>query len=247
MASDRQQFRDALTQWDELHSAANFSIPSEIGRTAILLPYNHQKYADINTVESYDYLARQALGVADVILQQTGKAPEVALDASDIDFKEVLTNPTFTSVVVIGKGTLSSIEAPTPSGLITWRDVSSAADHLKRGQFYQLFCGGTRKNLNVPMGTFAMADHRSVLTPGHRYIRSRANLKRLIANLEPVTDRSRMNLQHIKEHFPYDNYYGRKDELIAGIDRAEQHLRNGTLITALKAKLKAVVQVGSSH
>lgn len=237
MASDRQQFHTALRKWDQLQADAQFSVPDDRGELAILLPYNHAKHAATEKVETFDYFARQTLRLADHIVKKHGRTPKVALDATEVDFKEMSTDPHISSVIVIGKGTLSSIEAPTPSGLITWKQLSEGADHLKTGSFHHIACGGVRKNLNVPLGTFLMADHRLVHAAVHTYLPARVRPVKALNKLSPISTQQRMDLTYVKEHFPFANYYSRTDELLAFADRIEKHARSGTLGEAMKRRM----------
>lgn len=109
MSSDRQQFHQSLKKWDQLQSDHDFSVPDSQGDTAILLPYDHGKHASTEQIETFDYLRGQTLRLADKILQASGRQPIVALNANETDFKESITIPSISSIIVIGKGTLSSI------------------------------------------------------------------------------------------------------------------------------------------
>lgn len=98
-----------------------------------------------------------------------------------------------------------------------------------------------RKNLNVPLGTFAVSDHRNVYAPVHSYLRARANIGKTYERLPSISSQSRMTLTYVKENFPHANYYGKVDEFWAGLDRAERHLRAGTLSAVLRRKFTRII------
>ena len=70
-------------------------------------------------------------------------------------------DPEVASMYVIGNGSLSTLLLDVRD-YYDWTNVADATTHLKRGVFVQRQCGGLTRVLNVPLGLFAVSDHRNV-------------------------------------------------------------------------------------
>lgn len=175
MANDKAQYREALKNWEQLHDDKAYSVPPEVGRVAVLCSY-HTGLIDAGSGKvkkqhrEVKKFRSEALQLADFIMEM-GQGVEVVLDAQSADIDQVLQDPTFSDVVAIGHGDLSLlfINNANQSNIYTWHEVSLTADHLKTGEFVQRHCGMTQRKLPVPLGAFAMADHRNVFAPVNRY------------------------------------------------------------------------------
>ncbi|HSH55818.1 MAG TPA: hypothetical protein VK983_03260 [Candidatus Limnocylindrales bacterium] len=200
MASNRTEFNAALAVWDDRRANNEFSVPHDSGSLAILCPYIDKP--DREEFDRWPAFEAEALMVADNYHHQ-GKLVEVALHAALTDFKSIFSDPSVSDVVIIGHGCLSSVEVTNPDGhdLMDWLDVSRAADHLKTGVVVQRMCGGLPRKLNVPLGLFAVNDHR--------HVQAAVGIKGDIGALDTenqiihaVTAMPRMGYEDIKEAFP---------------------------------------------
>jgi hypothetical protein len=177
MASDKQQFQRATEKWEQLHDEQAYSVPPELGRTAILCSFYDNVYrgdpekAKLRAHRDIKLFRKEALKIADLTIEEGGEV-EVVLDAQVEDFEDTFKNPLISDVIVIGHGDLSTlwIRNPDDEDRYDWQYVSEQSDHLKTGTFTQRQCGLYNRDLAVPLGTFAMADHRSVIaTPGFEF------------------------------------------------------------------------------
>lgn len=174
MASDRQQYERALEKWHGFHEDGEYSAPSGEGKIAIV--------SSVTTYTFRDRLSRvlfrecsksdrtifntEAQGLGEVLAEH-GHNPKVFLNATEIDMKTVLQDPSFSDIIVIGHGSFSHLSMKKADGGIwyDWRDVSRDSTHLKLGQFVQRHCGHNTMHLPVPLGTFAVASLTQVIAP----------------------------------------------------------------------------------
>lgn len=208
MPDDSKQFERAVGWWEEMHNSKAYSLPSEVGGLAVICSY----YTDFNN-DSTDRVSKQSLRdikkfrneglkIAE-LAQKQGKQAEAILNANAIDVGNVLRDPTISDVVVIGHGCLSSVYMKDPRSadtLYDWYDVALDTDHLKTGVFTQRFCGGLRRKLPVPLGTFAMADHRNVLAPIGLYFASKGLDYYRNDHLVPVSETKGLNIAQVKDY-----------------------------------------------
>ncbi len=167
MAGDRSQFNQALRRWDRLHDEKAFSVPNEIGDVAILCSgfgLGDDRLAALE-VRSFEAEAER---IADVV-HSRGIGVAVYHKFTQHDAIEVLTDPTFSSVITIGNGNLSEAYVDDDNG-IDWQFVSLASNHLKTGRFTLRHCGQAIRNASVPLGTFAMSDHSDVFGAYGKYL-----------------------------------------------------------------------------
>lgn len=203
MATNERMYQAALTEWDALNAAGSLSVPATDGITALLLPFNHT-YRDSENLEGQNFsdLCDATYRLADQAMAQ-GRDIELAINATAVDFDRVLTDHTISDVIVIGHGCLASIEMTSvhDTDRIDWRDVAYYANHLKTGKFVQLTCGTLPRKLNVPFGLFAVSAHHNVLAAvGERIVP--AYFWRVDSPIAPVTSKSRLDLESVKELFP---------------------------------------------
>lgn len=172
MASDKTQYKRALQNWESLHKDRNYSYPTGVGRIAILCSY----YSHI--VKDYDEegeatrrrkeirrFRNEAFALGD-LLENSGRSTEVVLNVQASDIDAVLIDPSISGVYTIGHGTLRSFLINDQDiSTYEWNRVSEKADHLKTGTFVQRQCGMLAGDISVPLGTFAVTDHRNVIAP----------------------------------------------------------------------------------
>jgi hypothetical protein len=182
MASDKQQFERALQKWEQLRAAGCISASKKIGKHAIICSYitdidssSEDSLEDSSTIVKFTNEAQSLYNRYTAL----GKKAILHIDADGEIFDDVLKDPSVSNITVIGHGALSFVYLPNGTTTLEgkniannrydWRDVSSAADHLKRGIFIQRHCGHAVRNLSVPLGTFAMQSHHRVIAPVHEY------------------------------------------------------------------------------
>jgi hypothetical protein len=168
MASDRKQFERAYSRWQELREANELSLPDSEGLTAIVssnYPFYFKRdggmgiQTDEVDIEEFE---QEAEDIASH-LGSLGLASELFIGATAQDMQDILLDREISSVVTIGHGSISDIFLRgAKGGRYDWRDVSADASHLKQGTFTQRQCGIFRRNLNVPLGYFAVSDHKQV-------------------------------------------------------------------------------------
>jgi hypothetical protein len=209
MASDKQQFERARASWESLYSDAYFSAPADIGKVAIICSY-YAIWSDESDGEHVTKLdqkeIRQFRKEAFAIARQTeemGKEPIVLLNAKVHEISDIMRDPAISDIVTVGHGTLACLLLLDPTDLenpdaYDWTDVVEHADHLKTGYFVQRHCGITHRELNVPLGMFAMMDARNIIAATGQNFEPRGlnhieNLK-----LSPVFDSARPSYRQVK-------------------------------------------------
>lgn len=234
---DKQRFDEATAKWQELRAKKCFSVGPDAGRIAVicstLIDYDNayvsfdedeevrkaendkkaeEAAAEIENLrsEAQDFKSQASLAGVDAVVFD---------EATGDDFREVLTDPSFSSIIAIGHGSLSYLYMPNgmldaplrfsefsaekgpQNNRFDWWDVSREANHLKQGYFLQRQCGHAVRNLSVPMGVFAMADQRFVYAPVNtgfkpKFLLDRADL------IESVAIKSRITYEEIKKYYP---------------------------------------------
>ena len=210
MASDRQQYREALREWDSLRAVGAFSSPPELGCVAIICSLHEVEAEPGSEASAYvtendpEIFRAEAFAIADELMA-VGRQPFVAINASPDDFSDVLTDPSFSDVIVIGHGDLSGVAMDNPDNrdAFDWKDVARTADHLKKGQFVQRHCGKHTRALSVPLGLFAVSDHRSVIAPAGEYFAPTDLHHPHNSLLRSVSQALRMSYKQVKARFPY--------------------------------------------
>ena len=169
MASDRRQFKRAYEHWQTLKNQERLSIPNDEGVVAVLasdFPFNLEYYREEDAVQDeMDYwdFRNEAEDFANH-LGDVGVPSEVIYGATANDLTSVIQDKEVSSIVVIGHGSISGILLRGQRhGIYDWRDVASATTHLKTGHFVQRQCGIFTRNINVPLGLFAVREFSQVL------------------------------------------------------------------------------------
>lgn len=203
-------FERALHEWDDHVRYANYSQPPHIGATALLMPFNHAvRDSKVLEGETYDDLRRATLLLA-AHAARSGIEPLVAVDATETDFEEALSNHKYSHIMVIGHGCLSSVEVqnnarPVNEQRLDWLNIATMATHLKTGRFMHLTCATLPRRFNVPLGLFAVNDHRNIYAAlGSRIKPADFNFTRQ-GLVQPITDVRRLDYEGIKAAFPQRN------------------------------------------
>jgi hypothetical protein len=161
MASNRQLFRRARTKWETLRDEGKFSLPAELGKTAIISSFFTDEPPDTETgITELEAFRSEAYELAKRIQSNGGKT-ELAVDATRGDVTDLIQDVDVASVYMIGNGSLSNIII-AERDYYDWLNVSDATTHLKQGNFVQRQCGGLTRVFNVPLGLFAVSDYRNV-------------------------------------------------------------------------------------
>lgn len=211
MASDRQQFAQAMEKWERLRHAGQFSRAPELGMTAVIYSIYESVESDeddeeqsFKLVESAEF-ANEAREIADNINAQNGDAFVIRGLTPESLEEGVLANSDVASVVIIGHGTFSSVFTDQGDS-IEWSDVSRMSTHLKRGYIEQRFCGKYRFRLSVPFGLFAARSARNILAAkGKRFCPETHPQHE--ARIMPITTRDMPTYQQIRDEFPYQPFF----------------------------------------
>lgn len=164
MASDKVQFNSALRRWDRLKTEGIFSEPDTEGRTAILFASCGLDDPD-NEAEAFEKEAADIQNEYRALGRRTLTIP----DFTSSDAADIVQDPSVSTIIIIGNGTLSTIE--TSNGiLVDWLELSEYTTHLKLGAFIQRQCGERSRRLSLPLGTFIMSRHDSVFAAMDRYL-----------------------------------------------------------------------------
>lgn len=168
MADDRKEFKDAYRKRSQLRADKKFSSSPELGKTAIVVSSFINVHSSItDALSQNDAYEDEAKNLA-IQLELRGERP-VIIPAIFGLVATVLRDPEVASIYTIGNGALSNI-ALDNGRLFDWSLVSEYATHLKRGLFVQRQCGGLPRDLNVPLGFFALEDHRHLhAAPGAEF------------------------------------------------------------------------------
>ena len=176
MASDRQQFRAAAQRRSDLRERGCLGAPDQDGSTvAILMPYASNGGTEVPQ-DSYDNFAAEAVELTAHVVNM-GKIPDVRFPATIEDFRDVLSNPQVSDLIVSGLGNFSAVTVTQPNdrtlaalpsgrtdGQVTWYDLVMMATYLPQGSFTARICGRLNRTMNVPLG-FVANDHRRIYAP----------------------------------------------------------------------------------
>ena len=167
MASDRQRYSRAVSKWNELRAAREFSASPEHGRTAVFVTRYGYGEHEQDTLAS---MRREAKNYAKVMRDFCAGVDVHETVTADL-VKEAIQDPKICSLMVIGEGGFSNLFDDREDYESTWwHDVSEWTTHLKQGVFYQRFCGNHPESVPVPYGTFAMMSLNQVwAAPGKTF------------------------------------------------------------------------------
>lgn len=176
MASDKRRFELACLWHEQLVQDGCVSAPATLGKVAILSwhPRGDYKNDKVNKFERTDARTfRKEAFALEKLFRAVGKSAEIIFRPQYDDVAEVIKDPSFSDIVTIGNGSLSSyfLEGGTGKTIeFDWFDAISVTDHLKTGGFIQRHCGRHALDLNVPIGTFVTENPAYVYAPvGNNY------------------------------------------------------------------------------
>lgn len=161
MPGNHKLFNRAQAKWELLFKESQFSVPAEIGKTAIISSFftDEPLYTETGLTELEAFRA-EARELAARTHAHGGK-PELAIDASRDDITQLIQDPDIASMYIIGNGSLSNLLLDVKD-YYDWTHVSEASTHLKQGKFVQRQCGGLTRMFNAPLGLFAVSDRRNI-------------------------------------------------------------------------------------
>ena len=166
----------AISRRNQLHFNGKFSVASGCGILAVIYSTAKTNYA--NSVQ--DEISKNSIleGRANMLADHYGRDLSIVKVASSKNLKRVFRNPEISDVILIGPGSIGNMILSNGKNY-DWRDVSSDANHLKRGKIVQSICGKFQPgSLSVPLTTFALADLTKLSAP----------LGQVINNLTPYND-----------------------------------------------------------
>ncbi len=208
MASDEKQFNRALAKWDALRDQGAVSVPSSIGKVAIVCSYEmlgdevctHE--TEVTGRSDLEIFRDEASDLAD-LNHNYGRGVDVVLDAKATDLEAVLSEMDISDVIIIGQGSLSDLTlTKAPGGTqYDWSNVAEAVSLLKQGLIVQRFCGTLARELNVPFGLFAVNDHRNNIAPIGEYFAPVSLVDPSNFLLKPVSNVERLMYADVKARF----------------------------------------------
>jgi hypothetical protein len=161
MAGDRQLFKRAKSKWETLRDEGCFSLPAELGKTAIVSSFFTDEPPDTETgITELEAFRSEAFELAKRI-QANGGRTELAIDVTRNDVTDLIQDSEVATMYMIGNGSLSNLII-AERDYYDWLNVSAATTHLKLGNFIQRQCGGLTRIFNAPLGLFAVSDPRNV-------------------------------------------------------------------------------------
>lgn len=162
------RLKSANEKREKLATRGEFSLPSEMGRLAIVVS-DRPNYMSAGNASrqfgiSYEDYIRQEIESfekeAERIKNDRGANYEsvIRLYATDENLGYVFRNRTISDVVVIGHGSINSIWSRGAERYYDWVQASNASNHLKLGVIEQRMCGGfpMSDGRNAPLGSFVV-------------------------------------------------------------------------------------------
>lgn len=161
MSNRVNQFEAAYMRWEALRDAQKFSVAQEVGKTAIIV----SSYVNLGFLEegeeSEDIIfLEEAAEIADEITEEGG-TPQI-ISATQKNIEQAIRDPEVSDIITIGHGRLGNLTLNTGSHT-SWYNIAAMVTHLKQGTFFQRQCGLIDPEFTVPMGFFAVSDHRNII------------------------------------------------------------------------------------
>lgn len=180
MANDSIQYERALGVWHELQQRQEFSVPVEVGTTAILFTqavHDSRSFSGEDVVlvlEQEQQLYRDEAYIIANTLAAEGQKVEIVDSPTKTDFIDIIEDPQVVNVITIGSGSLQSlildIDDDNMLHSVTWRDIAKSMDHLKLGYFEQRQCGHIMpKCAAIPLGVLAMSSFSKVYAAAGKF------------------------------------------------------------------------------
>lgn len=161
MASDRQLFSRASEKYADHETNGRLSVSTDLGYVAIII----SGYFDNRTQPSA--FMDEAIIYSQLLLEKRQQRSKIITCTTAGSLYDIIKDPEAHSIVTIGNGSFSTFWLPQEfprdeddSGveIVDWFDVSFESTHLKQGFWHQRSCGSFSRNLNVPLGMFALQD-----------------------------------------------------------------------------------------
>lgn len=214
MASDRQKFHRALDKWNSLHLGNKYSLESGVGRVAILCSYFTDIYGILHSTDVSKHKKqvidnfRQEANDIKGILKIIGLESTVFYDVKRQDINEVVNDSTYSDVVIIGNGTLTSLFINDKNdNIYDWQDISENSKHLKLGAFIQRQCGNyCLDSIAVPMGLFLMSEHQNIYAAVNKTFNPKTLFDLENKYIKSVTEKSPLLYDEIKLSFNYGRH-----------------------------------------
>ncbi len=210
MAGETKTFIRSMERWTALKQDGNLSVPESEGVTAVIAN-PHWGEIDTDSTISPSDAHEASLRIQHEghhlawMLSNRGVFVELLEEATCTDMDSVLGNENIASVITIGHGNISSLNARCDceithhADLYDWEDVASSATHLKQGGWEQRQCGGLSRKFPVPMGAFAVTDARKVRAAiGYFFDPPHPEDEQWNALLQPVSEYAALDFSHIK-------------------------------------------------
>lgn len=191
-----------------LAEAGLVSVPDQPGsRVALLMPFIPGLVQDPR-----DDFGSYEKDAEDLIKHYEGRGYETDLRmlATVPDFAEVLDDPTISTVVVRGFGTLSSVATPhyagadAPFGYLDWLHLAKMASHLKTGGFIMRVCGKATRRFNPPFPAGVVTSFSHIQAPVGEYLYVAGLDDPANELIRPITDAGTLTYDQIKDQFPLD-------------------------------------------
>ncbi len=154
---------------------------------------------------------RQFLGQierVEALLQSSGQVPTIFMRATVEDYREVLRDRKFGSIVLAGFGNISAIAVPLERDegsshytYLDWLHASALADHVKLGKLVMLQCSGLLRTFNAPWGVGIMSSHTDIIGAVGQQRYAASDLPS-----SPVTDVDVLSYGQIFTQFQSENY-----------------------------------------
>lgn len=206
MAADKIQFEFGLKKYNELQKNRHLSVPAHAGALAIFCANPRDDFgpesAKKNMRSNTKTYRKEAAALAKRA-ELDEKHAEIIYNPGHCDFRAILQDPTFSDIVTVGDGSLSSfdIHNEIDPEQFDWLDAITAASHLKQGTFVQRHCGHFSRSLNVPLGSFVTADPANVHAPVGLYYNGRGLYHHESGNIVPVFTGIELAYRSIKNAF----------------------------------------------
>lgn len=195
-------FAASTEKWRELYSNGQFSVPTEMGKVAILCSHwsnlsGKQKRKEVKQ------LAQEADDVAEQ-LRGADRYATVLQNTTCSDLVEAVQDPEVSDLILVGHGSFSSFSLPAASGIgrFGWKDAAEVTTHLKTGCVVQRTCGLYSQRPAVPLGLFVVNNPSNVWAAGGKFFEPKDIDDPINDLLQPITDQTDLlNLEYIRQTF----------------------------------------------
>lgn len=159
-----QQVAKAVDRHDMLLSEGWVSHVPVDGRLAILHSYGVTQNSRYSADEQKEVFKAEAHAVAASELADGYKDVEIRPLATGMDMDFAIQDRYVAGIVLVGHGTIAAIRM-AQDHYYNWKDAERVVRQLKLGHFVQRTCGSLSVKQSLPLGTFVVADQRSIIAP----------------------------------------------------------------------------------